>query len=93
MAVTAAASTSTYAGLVGALASRRRWPKMLAAAGAMAYARTPVARARRAMSDPRERAAATLALPALMGWMDSAKMAGYAAGLVERATGRAHPYS
>jgi glycosyltransferase involved in cell wall biosynthesis len=82
---------SSYAGLVGALASRRSWPKMLAAAGGIVYARTPVARARRAMSDPRERAAAALVVPALMAWIDSAKMAGYAAGLVERSTGPGHP--
>ena len=36
------------------------------------------------MPDPRERAAATIVVPALMGWIDTAKMAGYAVGLVDR---------
>jgi glycosyltransferase involved in cell wall biosynthesis len=84
---------ATYAGLLAALASRRRWPKVLAAAGALAYARTPVSRARRAMSGPRERVAAMLVVPAFMAWIDSAKMAGYVAGLVNRSDGRSHPYS
>jgi len=84
---------ATYAGLLAALASRRRWPKMLAAAGALAYARTPVSRARGTMSEPRERLAAMLVVPAFMAWIDSAKMAGYAVGLVDRSDGRAHPYS
>ena len=34
-----------------------------------------------------------ITLAALMAWIDSAKMAGYAAGLVDRSTGRGHPYS
>jgi glycosyltransferase involved in cell wall biosynthesis len=79
---------ATYAGLVAALGSRRRWPKAVAAAGAFAYARAPVARARRSMTEPRERAAAAVVVPALMAWIDTAKMAGYAVGLVDRAKGR-----
>ncbi len=74
-----------YAGSTIALASRRRGPKLLAAAGAAAYARGPVRRAWRRMPDTRERAAATIVVPALMGWIDTAKMAGYAVGLVDRA--------
>jgi glycosyltransferase involved in cell wall biosynthesis len=73
-----------YAGLVAALASRRRWPKALVLAGAAAYAREPLRRAWRRMPDARERAAASLVVPALMGWIDAAKMAGYAVGLVDR---------
>jgi glycosyltransferase involved in cell wall biosynthesis len=73
-----------YAGGTAALTSRRRWPKALAAAGAVAYAREPVRRAWRRMPDPRERIAAAIVVPALMGWIDSAKMAGYAAGLIDR---------
>ena len=69
--------------------SRRRWPKALAAAGAVAYAREPVRRAWRRMPDPRERIAAAIVVPALMGWIDTAKMAGYAAGLADR--GRRRP--
>ena len=75
---------AVYAGSTAALASRRRWPKVLAAAGAVAYAREPVRRAWRRMPDPRERIAATVVVPALMGWIDTAKMAGYAAGLADR---------
>lgn len=74
-----------YAGLVVAVASQRRWPKALAAAGAIAYARGPVRRARRRLPDARERMIATVAVPALMGWIDTAKIAGYAVGLVDRA--------
>jgi glycosyltransferase involved in cell wall biosynthesis len=77
-----------YACAVAALRSRRTWPKLAAAAGAVAYARTPVRRARRRLDDARERALATVVVPALMAWIDSAKMAGYAAGLADRASKR-----
>ncbi|MGZ8651513.1 MAG: glycosyltransferase [Actinomycetota bacterium] len=77
-----------YGGAVAALASRRRLPKALAAAGAVAYARGPVRKVWRRLPDPRERAAATLVVPALMGWIDTAKMAGYAVGLVDRSRRR-----
>jgi len=77
-----------YAGAAAALGSRRTWPKVAAAAGAVAYARAPVRRARRRIDDPRERALATVVVPALMAWIDTAKMAGYAAGLVDRASKR-----
>jgi glycosyltransferase involved in cell wall biosynthesis len=73
-----------YGGAAAALASRRRWPKILAVAGAVAYAREPVRRSRHRLSDPRERVAAAIVVPALMAWIDTAKMAGYAAGLVDR---------
>ncbi|MGZ5306885.1 MAG: glycosyltransferase [Actinomycetota bacterium] len=73
-----------YVGAAAALVSRRRWPKVLAAAGAAAYAREPVRRAWRRIPDPRERAAATIVVAALMGWIDTAKMAGYAVGLIDR---------
>jgi Glycosyl transferase family group 2 len=73
-----------YAGAAAALASRRRWPKVLAGAGAAAYAVTPVRRAWRRFPEPRERAAATLAVPALMAFLDAAKLAGYSAGLIRR---------
>jgi glycosyltransferase involved in cell wall biosynthesis len=73
-----------YAGLAGALASGRTWPRALAAAGAVAYARTPVRRGWARARTPRERAFATVAVPALMAFTDAAKMAGYAAGLAER---------
>jgi len=73
-----------YAGATAALASRRRWPKALAAAGAVAYARGPVRRAWRRMPEAGERIAAAVVVPALIGWIDSAKMAGYAVGLADR---------
>jgi glycosyltransferase involved in cell wall biosynthesis len=73
-----------YGGLFAALASRRTWPKVLAAAGGVAYARGPVARAWRRTRDARERPFAAVVVPALMAWIDSAKIAGYAAGLGER---------
>jgi hypothetical protein len=74
-----------YAGLAVAAASRRTWPKLAAAAGAASYARAPIRRARRRFPDRRERAFAAVVVPALMGWIDTAKMAGYAVGLVDRA--------
>ena len=77
-----------YAGAVAALTSRRRLPRVAGAAGAVAYARGPVTRAWRRMNDPRERALATVVVPGLMAWIDTAKMAGYAAGLVDRAAKR-----
>jgi glycosyltransferase involved in cell wall biosynthesis len=73
-----------YAGLGAALVSRRRWPKLAAAAGAAAHARTPITRAWRTIPDQPERAAATIIVPLLMAWIDCAKMAGYLAGLVDR---------
>ena len=73
-----------YLGLGLAATSRRRWPRALAAAAAVRYASTPVRRAWRRMPDTRERAIATVVVPALMGWIDTAKMAGYAAGLADR---------
>jgi glycosyltransferase involved in cell wall biosynthesis len=77
---------ATYGGLAYAAGSRRTLPKLVAAAGAVAYARTPVRRAWRRMHEPRERALAALIVPACMAWIDSAKLAGYAAGLIDRAT-------
>jgi glycosyltransferase involved in cell wall biosynthesis len=76
-----------YGSMAAALTSRRAWPKLAAAAGAAAYARAPMRRARRRFIDRRERAFAAMVVPALMGWIDTAKMAGYAVGLVDRAKG------
>jgi glycosyltransferase involved in cell wall biosynthesis len=74
-----------YAGAVLASRSRHQLPALAVLAGAAAYARTPVRRAWRRIGDPGGRAAATVLVPALMGWIDTAKMAGYAAGLADRA--------
>jgi glycosyltransferase involved in cell wall biosynthesis len=75
---------ATYGGLLVAAASRRTWPKIVTAAAASAYARDPVRRAWRRIPDPADRAIATVAVPALMVWIDAAKMAGYAAGRIDR---------
>ncbi len=75
---------SVYLGGAVALWSRRRLPVLAVAAGAAAYARTPIRRAWRRLDGPRERAAATVVVPALMTWIDTAKMAGYAVGLADR---------
>src|SRR5436853_199224 len=82
---------AVYTGLVTALASRRTWPKLLAAAGAVAYARTPITRARVRLTEPRDRALAVVAVPALLAFTDVAKMCGYALGLADRLTGRVRP--
>lgn len=74
-----------YAGASLVLRSKRALPKLAALAGAAAYARTPIRRAWKRFDDPGERARATIAVPALMMWIDTAKMAGYAAGLIDRA--------
>lgn len=76
-----------YAGLGAALASRRGWPRALAAGAAVAYAREPVRRGWARSRDGRERAIAAVAVPALMAFTDAAKMAGYATGFADRARG------
>ncbi len=79
-----------YAGGMLAARSRRRLPVALAAAGALAYARTPLRRAWSRLESPADRAAATALVPALMAWIDTAKMAGYVAGLTDRGARRSH---
>ena len=74
-----------YAGAALAARSKRTLPELVALAGAAAYARTPIRRAWRRFDDPGQRARATVVVPALMVWIDTAKMAGYAAGLIDRA--------
>jgi glycosyltransferase involved in cell wall biosynthesis len=78
---------AAYAGLGVAFASLRTWPKIVAVAGGVAYARTPVRRAWRRFDTLGEKALATAAVPALMAFTDAAKMAGYVAGLGDRARG------
>jgi glycosyltransferase involved in cell wall biosynthesis len=82
---------AVYGGLIAALASRRTWPKLLAVGGAVAYARTPVRRAHARLATSRDRAIATVLVPALLAFTDAAKMCGYALGLADRLTGRVHP--
>lgn len=78
-----------YGGALLAFGSRGRWRKVATLVGAAAYARAPLVRTARAFPDPAERALALLAVPALMGLLDAAKMAGYLAGLVARSRGDA----
>ena len=78
---------AVYGALLVALRSERSWPKLLAMAGAVAYARAPVGRAWRRLGTTRERALATAVVPALMAFTDVAKMVGYARGLVDRMRG------
>jgi glycosyltransferase involved in cell wall biosynthesis len=86
-----AARFAAYAFLGFALASRRTWPKVLAVIGAVAYARSPVRRAWRRLADPGEQVLATAVVPALLGFLDSAKMTGYAAGMLDRSRGLVPP--
>ena len=65
--------------------STKGWLRKLATlAGAGAYASKPLRRAAARFEDPSERARAMLAVPALMAFVDTAKMAGYLAGLPKR---------
>lgn len=82
---------AVYGGLLAALASRRTWPKVAAAGGAVTYARTPIVRARARLTEPRDRALATVAVPALLAFTDVAKMCGYVLGLADRFTGGGRP--
>jgi glycosyltransferase involved in cell wall biosynthesis len=75
----AAYAAAAYA---GGTRGRLRTLATLAAAGA--YARRPLRRAFDAFDDPLDRARAAVAVPALMAFVDAAKMAGYLAGLGPR---------
>jgi glycosyltransferase involved in cell wall biosynthesis len=71
----------TYAGAAAVVATRWKPLVALAAAAGTAYAARPVARAWRKLSDhPGKRAAALVAVPALMAFIDAAKITGYARG-------------
>ncbi len=73
-----------YGAALYAWGSRGRLRKLATLAGAVAYARAPMRRALRSLPDPTERALALLAVPALMAFLDAAKMTGYLAGLLAR---------
>src|SRR5439155_12502421 len=67
-----------YAFAALALLRRRRWPRMVAVGGALAYARRPLRRARRRLPPGSfQRRAAWAAVPAMMAFIDAAKMWGY----------------
>lgn len=72
---------AVYGGLALALGSGRRLPVSAAAVAGAAYAARPVRRAWRLLPSGRQRAAASLAIPALMAVTDLAKMTGYLRGL------------
>jgi len=72
---------AVYGGALSALGSRGRLRKLAVAAAGLTYVATPMRRAMRRFDDPIERAAALVAVPALMAFVDAAKMAGYLAGL------------
>lgn len=75
---------AVYAGLAAVVASRRRRALIPAALAGAAYAAAPVRRAIRLAEGPGERAAAALLTPAVLGFTDLAKMAGYLRGLANR---------
>ncbi len=79
-----AARLAVYGGALYVLGSKGAWRKVAALAAAGAYAADPLRRATRAFEDPVDRARAVAAVPALMAFLDAAKVAGYAAGLVAR---------
>lgn len=81
----------TYAGLAAVLRSRRTVLILLALAGGVFHARKPVIRAWGWVSTNRERVLVAASIPALMGFMDLAKMTGYLAGLLDLSRGRAGP--
>ena len=72
---------TTYAGVTAALATRKRALIAPAAVGAAAYAATPVRRAWRRLPAGPQRLVAVVAVPAMMAFIDAAKMWGYVAGL------------
>jgi glycosyltransferase involved in cell wall biosynthesis len=77
---------AAYAFAAAALRSRRPVVLVPAALAAGAYAARPIRRAWRRLPEdrPAERLAALAAVPALMGFVDAAKMWGYARGLTRR---------
>jgi glycosyltransferase involved in cell wall biosynthesis len=76
---------ATYAFGAFALLSGRRWARVVALIGALGYASKPVRRAFRRLpaGSPRRRGAVA-AVPAMMGFLDAAKMWGYLRGLARR---------
>lgn len=73
-----------YSAALYAWSTRGALRKIATLAGAGAYARTPLRRAAERFEDPAERAKAMVAVPALMAFVDVAKMSGYLAGLPRR---------
>ena len=70
-----------YSGLLYAWTTNGKVRKIATLAGAGAYAARPFKRVAIRFDDPAERARAVIVVPALMAFIDAAKMAGYLAGL------------
>lgn len=73
-----------YGAALYAWSTRGVMRKLATLAGAGAYAARPLRRASARFDDPADRAIAFLAVPALMGFVDLAKLAGYLAGVRAR---------
>lgn len=83
---------AVYGGALYAWGSRSNLLKLLTVAGGDAYASKPVMWAMSRFDDPAARAKVAVAVPALMAFVDAAKMAGYARGLLRlRSTGLRDP--
>jgi glycosyltransferase involved in cell wall biosynthesis len=73
-----------YSGALYAWGSKGAARKLLALGGAGAYAAKPVRRAMSRFTEPKDKAKAAAAVPALMAVVDLAKMTGYVAGMTKR---------
>jgi glycosyltransferase involved in cell wall biosynthesis len=73
---------AVYGGTLLAWSSRSRLPKAVTLVGATAYAAAPARRVLRRFEGSAERARALAVLPAVMAFLDVAKIAGYVAGLI-----------
>ena len=73
-----------YGAAAAVLLSERRLPRLAAAAAGTFHAYPPIHRAFQRIPGIPEKAAAALAVPALMAFTDAAKMCGYLAGLPRR---------
>lgn len=82
---------SVYGMALAAMATRNRWLLGLAAAGSAVHAARPLRRAWLRSPQPASRAAAVAAVPAVMAFIDGAKMWGYLRGLSRRRKRAAAP--
>ena len=79
---------AVYGGAAGVMASKRRWLLGAAAIAGAAYVSGPVRRAaRRAPDHGLNSVAAAAVTPVVIAFIDTAKMAGYLAGLLHRRRG------
>jgi glycosyltransferase involved in cell wall biosynthesis len=78
-----------YTGAAFSLASSRTWPRILVAIGGAAYVHRQVGRTWARLDGVRDKAIATVLVPGVVAITDVAKMAGYAAGTLDRLSGRA----